>query len=45
MTGRLGIDWEELDHANKKSLARTLLLYLYRRNRVEELVGVLRGDE
>ncbi len=49
MTGRLGIDWEELDHTTKKNLARTLLLYLYRRNRVEELVGLLQeetaGDE
>lgn len=44
MAGRLGIDWEQLDYANKRSLARSLLLYLYRRNRVEELIGLLREE-
>lgn len=34
----LGVDWEQLDHRHKKALARGLLLYLYRRNRLDELV-------
>jgi hypothetical protein len=38
----LSLDWEQLDYQNKKSFVRTLLLYLYRRNRVDELVAVIK---
>ncbi len=38
----LSLDWEQLDYLNKKSFVRTLLLYLYRRNRVDELVAVIK---
>ncbi len=37
----LNIDWEQLSSANKKSTAREMLLYLYRRNRVNELIDLL----
>jgi hypothetical protein len=41
MATQLGIDWEQLEYGNKKSFTRSLLLYLYRRNRIEELITVL----
>jgi hypothetical protein len=37
----LGIDWEQLTVTSKKSRVRDLLLYLYRRNRVDELISLM----
>lgn len=37
----LGIDWEQLTVTSKKSRVRDLLLYLYRRNRVDELINLM----
>ena len=37
----LGIDWEQLTVTSKKSRVRDLLLYLYRRNRVDELIDLM----
>jgi len=42
MTAALGIDWEQLEAGNKKDKARSLLLYLYRRSRVDELLAEMR---
>ena len=41
---RLGIDWEQLDAGTKKDKVRGLLNYLYRRNRVDELLTLLREE-
>ena len=37
----LGIDWEQLDAGTKKDKTRALLLYLYRRNRLADLLSVI----
>lgn len=37
----LEIDWEQISHHNKKEMVRGLLLYLYRRNRLPELIDLL----
>lgn len=37
----LGLDWEQLAVANKKSKVRDLLHYLYRRNRIDELINLM----
>lgn len=37
----LAIDWDELDTGNKKTKVRSLLLYLYRRNRIHDLIAYL----
>lgn len=42
LAAALNVDWEQLDYLNKKTFARTLLLYLYRRNRVDELLTVIK---
>jgi hypothetical protein len=34
----LNIDWEQLEAGDKKDKVRDMLLYLYRRNRIEELL-------
>ncbi|MCA9982673.1 MAG: hypothetical protein KDE59_00200 [Anaerolineales bacterium] len=39
----LNIDWEELGPGDKKSLTRGLLLYLYRRNRLDELLKLIQA--
>ena len=39
----LGIDWEQLDTGTKKDKVRGLLLYLYRRNRIDELLQAMQG--
>lgn len=44
LAGRLGIDWEQLG-SGKRDVARNLLLHLQRRNRLDELVTALQGDE
>lgn len=38
----LGIDWEQLGGGNKKEMVRGLLLYLDRRNRLPELIPLLK---
>ncbi|MBK7894009.1 MAG: hypothetical protein IPJ90_03795 [Anaerolineaceae bacterium] len=40
----LGIDWEQLAIASKKSKVRDLLHYLYRRNRVDELIDLMHAS-
>ncbi|MGH2536871.1 MAG: hypothetical protein ACRDHL_05715 [Candidatus Promineifilaceae bacterium] len=43
LAGALAVDWENIAGNSKKAQARNLLLYLYRRNRVEELIGRLQA--
>ena len=38
----LDVDWEELGLSGKKGKVRNLLLYLYRRNRINELIDLMR---
>lgn len=42
MTAALGVDWEQLEAGNKKDKVRSLLLYLYRRNRIDDLLAEMR---
>ncbi|HEX6384080.1 MAG TPA: hypothetical protein VF177_05365 [Anaerolineae bacterium] len=44
ITAGLGIDGEQLGVSNKKEKVRNLLLHLYRRNRIEELIDLLHAD-
>ena len=37
----LGVDWEQLTITSKKSKVRDLLHYLYRRNRIDELISLM----
>lgn len=39
----LGLDWELIDGPGKKAKARNLLLFLYRRNRIGELVQAMQS--
>lgn len=39
MAADLGIDWETLAAGSKKEKVRSLLQYLYRRNRIDELIA------
>ena len=41
MSIALGVDWEQLANGSKKTKVRELLLYLYRRNQVDELVELM----
>lgn len=41
ISGDLGIDWEMLDAGAKREKVRSLLQYLYRRNRINELVDLM----
>jgi hypothetical protein len=41
----LGIDWEQLEGAGKKGKVRSFLLYLYRRNRLDELLDRLQNPQ
>jgi hypothetical protein len=41
----LGIDWEQLDAGTKKDKVRALLLYLYRRNRIADLLPAIQSQE
>ena len=43
LTAALGIDWEQLEAGNKKDKVRSLLLYLYRRNRLDDLLAEMRS--
>lgn len=38
----LDVDWEQLEGADKKAKTRALLLYLYRRNRIDALLETMR---
>lgn len=38
---QLDIDWEQLHHRSKKELLRSMLLYLYRRNRLADLMALI----
>lgn len=40
----LGIDWEQLSGGSKKGRVRNLLLYLYRRNRIGELIEYMQEE-
>ncbi|MCL4261722.1 MAG: hypothetical protein KJ069_00835 [Anaerolineae bacterium] len=42
MAARLGVDWEQLEGAEKRGKVREFLQYLYRRNRVDELLDLMR---
>lgn len=42
MATALDVDWERLDARNKRALARELLLYVSRRNRLDELIALIR---
>ena len=44
MTAALDIDWEQVGYGSKKNRVRELLLYLYRRNRVGELVDLMQEN-
>lgn len=44
MTRQLEIDWEQLGGTGKKEKVRNLLLYLYRRNRLADLLFLLQGE-
>jgi hypothetical protein len=43
MTGDLDIDWEQLDAGAKREKVRSLLQYLYRRNRIADLLNLMHG--
>ena len=40
----LGVDWEQLHMTSKKSKVRDLLHYLYRRNRIDELIDLMQAN-
>jgi len=41
MATELGIDWQMIGGDSKQTKVRNLLLYLYRRNRIEELIDLM----
>lgn len=41
MSIALGVDWEQLANGSKKTKVRELLLYLYRRNQIDELLALM----
>ncbi len=45
MTTALNIDWEQIGYGSKKARVRELLLYLYRRNRVGELIDLMQKNQ
>ena len=44
MSLALGVDWEQLANGSKKTKVRELLLYLYRRNQVDELIALMQEE-
>ena len=44
MSIALGVDWEQLANGSKKTKVRELLLYLYRRNQVDELIELMQAN-
>ena len=45
MTVEMDIDWEQLDAGAKREKVRSLLQYLYRRNRIADLISLMHGHE
>ena len=43
MAVQLEIDWDDLGAGGKKTKARNMLLYLYRRNRIDELITLMKA--
>jgi hypothetical protein len=43
MAAELNVDWENIAGLSKKAKVRNLLLYLYRRNRIGELIEVMQA--
>lgn len=43
IAARTGVDWEQLEGQDKKSKTRAFLSYLYRRDRVNELLAAMRA--
>jgi hypothetical protein len=43
LADNLGIDWEQLEGSDKRAKTRALLLYLYRRDRLAELLDAMRA--
>jgi hypothetical protein len=43
MAVTLGIDWDDLGAGGKKTKVRNMLLYLYRRNRIDELIKLMKA--
>ncbi len=43
MSIALGVDWEQLTNGSKKTKVRELLLYLYRRNQIDELIALMQN--
>lgn len=41
IAAHLGLDWEQIGGDSKKAKVRNFLLYLYRRNRIDELITLL----
>lgn len=44
MSIALGVDWEQLANGSKKTKVRELLLYLYRRNQIDELLALMQDQ-
>ncbi len=44
-SAELGVDWEQLEAGDKKDKVRELLLHLYRRGRIDDLLSVMRAAE
>jgi hypothetical protein len=45
MAAELAVDWEQLEGMGKKARVRALLLHLYRRNRVEQLIALMQAEQ
>ncbi len=43
LADELGIDWEQLEGGDKRAKTRALLLYLYRRERLADLLEAMRA--
>ncbi len=45
MAQKLNIDWEDIGGSSKPERVREFLLYLYRRNRIDELLDLMQGKQ
>jgi hypothetical protein len=45
MAAEMAVDWEQLEGTSKKGRVRALLLHLYRRNRIDQLIVLMQGTE
>jgi hypothetical protein len=45
MATELDIDWEQISGSGKKEKVRNLLLYLYRRNRIDDLLALMQHPQ